>query len=576
MTVSPGHLKLAMYRLQVIPFVLALCTSVSDACLAAGSTPQYASSGMVVCQSRYASAAGAEVLQEGGNAIDAAVTTAFVLAVTHPSAGNIGGGGFLVYRPSVGAPTTFDFRETAPAASHPQMWIDADGKYDRQRHHFSHQAVGVPGTVAGLHLAWSKHGKRPWKQLLLPAIRLASDGFPISHGLALDLERVIPRFKKYPASLAQFSKNGKPYEAGDLLVQKDLAATLQRIADNGPDGFYKGRTAELIAAEMAANNGLLTLEDLAAYTAIEREPVVGKYRGYNIISMPPPSSGGVTLIQMLNILEGYDLRKSGFGSAETLHVMAEAMRRAYRNRALYLGDPDFNPEMPIKKMLSKDYAMELRRTITPKSASKSDVNGFDWPHESKETTHLSVVDKDRNAVSLTYTLENSYGSAIVVTGGGFLLNNEMGDFNPVPGLTSPTGLIGTKPNLTEPGKRMLSSMSPTIIVKDGQLFLVTGSPGGRTIINTVLQTILNTIDHQMDAQFAVNAGRIHHQWFPDRIQYESQRFSSDTLGILTEYGHPLSEIDRQGSAQIILRDVETNLLQGGFDLRRPDAAAVGY
>lgn len=564
------------FRCRTLNFFALLVFLSSQHILEAGSTPQYASHGMVVCQSEYASRAGVEVLKEGGSAIDAAVSTAFVMAVTHPSAGNIGGGGFLVYRPQSGEPTTFDFREKAPAAAHPEMWLDEKGNYDRQRHHYSHQAVGVPGTVAGLHLAWSKHGKLSWERLVQPAIDLAEKGFPLSHGLANDLQRVMPRFRRYPASLAQFSKAGKPYRAGELLIQSDLAATLKRIAKHGPDGFYKGETAKLIAEEMAANDGLITESDLAAYQAIERKPVVGSYRGYEIICMPPPSSGGVTILQMLNILEGYDISESGFGSAKTLHLMSEAMRRAYRNRALYLGDPDFNPEMPIEKLTSKDSAVELRGTITEKKASRSTTDGFDLPYESTETTHLSVVDKDRNAVSLTYTLENSYGSAIVVSGGGFLLNNEMGDFNPKPGLTTEGGLIGSKSNLAEPGKRMLSSMSPTIVTKDGELFLVTGSPGGRTIINTVLQTILNTIDHQMDAQFAVNSGRIHHQWFPDRIQYESQRFSPDTLDLLKEYGHELRKTDRQGSAHIILYDSKKNVLQGGVDLRRPDAAAVGY
>ncbi|WP_197441665.1 gamma-glutamyltransferase [Thalassoglobus polymorphus] len=558
-----------------LPLILGLLLSLSAPSYA-GSTPQYATQAMVVSQTQASSDAGAAVLKEGGNAIDAAVTTAFVLAVTHPSAGNIGGGGFLVYRPNSGAPTTFDFREKAPAAAHAKMWLDENGEYDSTKHHYSHLAVGVPGTVAGLHMAWKEYGSLPWERLVQPAIDLARNGFPVSHGLAYDLESRIERFRPYPASMAQFTKNGKPYQPGDLLKQEDLAKTLERIAKEGPDGFYRGKTAELLAAEMANNGGIMTKDDLANYEPVQRAPIVGTYRGHDIISMPPPSSGGITLVQMLNILEGFDLEESQFGSAKTIHLMTEAMRRAYRNRALHLGDPEANPEMPIATLTSKGFALELRQQIDLEKATKSSLTGFEWPHESTETTHFSIVDQDRNAVSLTYTLENSYGSGIVVTGGGFLLNNEMGDFNPSPGLTTETGLIGTKPNLTEPGKRMLSSMTPTIVAKDGELFMVTGSPGGRTIINTVLQTIVNVVDHKMDAQTAVDSGRFHHQWFPDRIQFEEQRFSPDTLSILKEQGHKLKSSDRQGSAHIIVVDPKRNILTGGVDRRRPDTGAAGF
>lgn len=569
-----------LHPLSFTPFkfgvsVLAVCLAFSSA-YSIGGTPHYAAHGMVVSQSTYASIAGAEVLKEGGNAIDAAVTTAFVLAVTHPAAGNIGGGGFLVFRPATGRSVAYDFREKAPSAAHSQMWLNADGMYDAQKHHLSHLAVGVPGTVAGLHLAWKEHGALPWARLLQPAIGLAKDGFEVSYGLARDLERMIPRFQKYPSSMKVFTKNGTAYQPGELFKQPDLAATLQRIALDGPEGFYRGKTADLIAAEMRQNGGILTREDLAAYTAVVREPVIGTYRGHDIISMPPPSSGGVTLIQMLNILEGFNLRESGFGSAETVHLMAEAMRRAYRNRARYLGDPDFNPDLPVARMTSKGYAAELRETIEGDRATPSSLEGFTGPAESDETTHFSVVDTERNAVSLTYTLEYSYGTGIVVTGAGFLLNNEMGDFNPVPGMSTQTGLIGTTPNLTQSGKRMLSSMTPTIVAKDGKLLFVTGSPGGRTIINTVLQTIINVIDHQMNAQEAVDAGRFHHQWFPDRIQYERQKFSPDSLRLLQQRGHQLHPIDRQGSAHVIYVDQDLGLLAGGVDRRLPDAEAAGH
>ncbi len=352
---------------------------------------------------------------------------------------------------------------------------------------------------------------------MTPAVALARDGFELSEALARSLERTLPNFKRYPASLAQFSKNGQPYQPGEIFKQPDLARTLQRIADQGPAGFYAGETAELVEKEMKANGGLITREDLENYQAKQRAPIRGTYRGYEIIGMAPPSSGGISVQMMLNILEGHDLTTSGAGSAQTLHLLAESMRRAFAARAQHLGDPDFVKNMPVDRLISKEYAAELRKTINPNRASKSSPTTFNWTTESQETTHFSIVDAQRNAVSMTYTLEAGYGSKIVVPGGGFLLNNEMGDFNASPGLTTEQGLIGTDANLARPGKRMLSSMSPTIVAKDGKLFMVTGSPGGRTIINTVLMTILNVIDFGMNAQQAVDGPRIHHQWLPDRI-----------------------------------------------------------
>lgn len=551
---------------------LALC----NLALAANG-PHYARQGMVVSQNALASEAGVQALRDGGNAIDAAVATAFALAVTHPTAGNIGGGGFLIHRTADGQALTYDFREKAPAAAHPEMWLDADGNYDDEKHHSSHLAVGVPGTVAGLFAAWEDAGTLPWARLLAPAIALAREGFTVTHGLAKSLNTTgMRRFEPYPASVAQFTNEGAPFVAGDTLVQSELAATLERIAKAGPKGFYEGKTADLLVAEMAANGGIITHDDLKAYEAVRRAPVLGTYRGYEIISMPPPSSGGVTMVQMLNVLEGYDLKASGFGSARTLHLMTETMRRGYANRARYLGDPDFNPEMPLPRLLSKAYADTLRNAIDEGQASVSDPASFEWGFESPETTHFSVVDGDRNAVSVTYTLEYSYGSGIVVPGAGFLLNNEMGDFNGKPGLTDESGLIGTAPNVAEPGKRMLSSMSPTIVAKDGALFMVTGSPGGRTIINTTLQTILNVVDHGMNAQAAVDAGRIHHQWLPDRISYEAQLFSPDTLRLLEAMGHETRAQGRQGVAEVIVVNPETGVLEGGVDGRAPDGGAAGY
>jgi gamma-glutamyltranspeptidase/glutathione hydrolase len=553
-------------------FTAAVLALVACAIVGANSSPLRAKFGMVVSQEETASNVGADVLREGGTAIDAAVATALALAVTHPTAGNIGGGGFIVYRPAAGEPVAYDFREMAPTKAHPTMFMK-DGKYDFDLHHNSHISVGVPGTVAGLHLAWKEQGKLPWRRLVEPAITLARDGFPITEGLARSLSGELDEFKKFPASIAQFSKNGQPYAAGELLKQPDLAKTLERIAADGPAGFYEGETALLIEKEMAANGGLITRADLKNYKAERRTPIKGTYRGYDVISMPPISSGGTALVQMLNILEGYDLAKSGFRSANTIHLITESMRRAYADRARYLGDPAFNPQMPIERLTSKEYAAQLRKTIDPNRAAKSSPTSFEWTTESAETTHFSVVDANRNAVSLTYTLEYGYGSRIVVPGAGFLLNNEMGDFNAGPELTNADGLIGTKPNLAQPGKRMLSSMTPAILAKDGKLFMVTGSPGGRTIINTVLLTILNAVDFGMNAQQAVDAPRFHHQWLPDRITYERNGISADTLSILESRGHSFRETNAQGVAEVIIYNAKEDLLEGGVDRRAPDGGA---
>ncbi len=536
----------------------------------AASSPTSTSKGVVVSQSEIASQVGAKILRDGGNSVDAAVATAFALAVTHPTAGNIGGGGFLVFRAANGEAEAYDFRETAPTKAHMEMFM-RDGKYDPTLHHESYFSVGVPGTVAGLHLAWREHGKLPWKRLVEPSIKLAHDGFVVSHGLSRDLERVSPRLRKYPASLAQFYKNGKPFQPGEVLKQPDLARTLRRIAKDGPRGFYEGETAALIEKEMLAHGGLITREDLKSYTAKKRAPVRGNYRGCEIISMPLPSSGGVALIEMLNVLEGSDFRTNGFGSAATIHLMAETMRRAFADRARFLGDSDFS-EVPVARLTSKEHAAELRKTIRLDRASRSSPASFTWPAEGDQTTHLSVVDKDRNAVALTYTLEYGYGSGIVVPGAGFLLNNEMGDFNA--GITTTSGLIGTKPNIVAPGKRMLSSMAPTIVARDGKLFMVTGSPGGRTIINTVLETIVNVVDFGMNAQEAVDAPRFHHQWLPDEIHFEQNGLSPDTLALLRQRGHKLAPVNLQGVAEVIVFDAKRHVLEAGCDRRVPDGAAI--
>jgi gamma-glutamyltranspeptidase/glutathione hydrolase len=553
--------------------VLVLHVTCSLGFLQAGSTPVRSGTGMVISASDLASQVGARALKDGGSAVDAAVATAFALAVTHPTAGNIGGGGFLLYRAESGQAAAYDFRETAPAAASPTMFMKAR-EYDADLHHLGYLSVGVPGTVAGLHLAWKEHGKLPWKRLVEPAVALARDGFTVSDGLARSLARNLPQMQMYPASVAQFSKNGVPCAAGDLLRQPVLATTLQRIANQGAAGFYEGPAAEAFEREMRAHGGLITREDLKQYTAVRREPLQGSYRGYDIIAMPPPTSGGVAIIEILNILQGYDLAQMGAGSSSTTHLLAESMRRAFADRAAHLGDPDFNRDMPVQRLLSKPYAAELRKGISLNRASKSSPTMFEWPLESDETTHLSVVDAERNAVSMTYTIEQVYGSKIVLPGGGFLLNNEMGHFNAGPGLTTSDGLIGTTANLAQPRKRMLSSMSPTIVTKGGRLFMVTGSPGGRTIINTVLQTILNVIDFGMNAQEAVDAGRIHHQWLPDRITYERFSLSPDTLAALRAKGHELTQGGNQGVAEVIGYNQAENVLEGGVDRRQPDGGAA--
>jgi gamma-glutamyltranspeptidase/glutathione hydrolase len=566
-----------MTRARILGIVRILITIVACALsvsTGASSVPVRAQKGMVASQSQIASRIGGDVIKDGGTAVDAVVATAFALAVTHPTGGNIGGGGFIVVRPASGEPVTYDFREKAPAKASPTMWLE-DGKYSAELHHNSYLAVGVPGTVAGLHLAWKEQGKLPWKRLVEPAVSLARDGFTVSDNLARSLKAVQRTMQKYPASVAAFTKNGVPHEAGETLKQPDLARTLERIATQGPPGFYEGETAALVEKEMAAHGGLITRADLKSYSAVRRAAVKGTYRGYDLISMPPPSSGGVGLVEMLNILEGYDLKAMGFMSAAQIHVMTEAMKRGYADRARFLGDPDFNTSMPLTHLMSKGYAADLRKTINPEQASKPSPTTFEWSHESDETTHISVVDANRNAVSMTYTLEQAYGVKIVVPGAGFLLNNEMGDFNAAPEMTTAEGLIGTKPNFAEPGKRMLSSMTPTILVKDGKLFMVTGSPGSRTIINTVLETIVDAVDFGMNAQEAVDAPRFHHQWLPDVINYEKFGFSPDTLKELEHRGQTLREGGAQGAAQVIIYDAKEDVLEGGSDRRAADGAAIG-
>lgn len=540
-------------------------------------SPVMAPHGMAVAGEPLAAQAGREVLRKGGNAVDAAVTMGFIMAVTLPQAGNIGGGGFmLLYSAKTGRVTAIDYRERAPAAASRGMFLTEQGTVDTEKSRFSHLSAGVPGTVAGLGLALERYGTLSLREALAPAIKLADRGFKVGVPLSTAIRDHSQRLKTWPSTRKIFFKpDGSAYEPGDLLVQKDLAESLSAIARNGVMAFYGGRTARLIVREMKDHGGVITEGDLERYRPVIRKPVEGTYRGYALYSMPPPSSGGVHVIQILNILEGYDLRSSGPNSAETIHLMAEAMKRAYADRSRYLGDPDFTAA-PVRGLTSKAYAADLRKQIKPFTATPAEKvsPGTPFTYESEETTHFSVVDKEGNAVSNTYTINFSFGSGIVVEGAGFLLNNEMDDFSAGPGAPNAYGLIGGAANAIAPDKRMLSSMAPTILLKDGRLFMVTGSPGGAGIITTTLQVIVNVIDHGMNLQEAVNAPRIHHQWRPDVIRVE-EGISPDTLKILRKMGYQVTVSDTMGAASSILIHGGSGALSGASDPRR-DGMAAGY
>lgn len=545
----------------------------------AGRIPVAADSGMVVSSHYLASQVGMEVLRNGGNSVDAAIATAFALAVTLPSAGNIGGGGFLVYHGADGHVTSFNFREKAPLAATATMFLGPDGKIKDNSNHEGPLSVGVPGTVAGLWLAHQRLGSAEWSTLLEPAVQLAAEGFPSTRAMQGFLGHLAQTSSPlYSATRQAFLKNGTDvFEPGEIWQQPDLAASLARIRDHGHDGFYDGETARLLSEFMARHGGLITMEDLALYEAEEQALIHGTFGEYDIYSMSPPSSGGVALVTMLNILEPYDLSALGHNSAQYLHLVTEAMRRAFADRAEHLGDPNFNPDMPIERLISKTHADKLRRSINEAQASKSDPEQLSQLYflaESEETTHLSVVDAAGNAVSLTYTLEHSYGSQIVADGTGFLLNNEMGDFNPIPGHTDTNGYIGTPPNLAAPQKRMLSSMTPTIVARDGKPFLVVGTPGGRTIINTVLQIILNVLSFDMNIAQAVESPRIHHQWLPDITSFESLGISPDTKRLYEAKGHAVRYRSSQGSAHCIM--IKGDTFYGAADSRSYDGRAIGF
>jgi len=540
-------------------------------------SPTVAKQAMVVTSDKIASEIGLQVLQQGGNAVDAAVTIGFTLAVTLPRAGNIGGGGFmLIHDAKTGNVVAVDYREKAPRNAHKDMYLDKAGNPDNQLSRFSHLAVGVPGTVAGLALALEKYGSLSLAQALQPAIKLAEKGFPMHHVLRDSLLRGEKRLKKSAeTSRLFFKEDGSAYALGEQFVQPELASTLKQIAEQGVSAFYEGEIAKKIAADMAANNGLITLEDLKAYRPAIRQPIHGTYRGYDVYSMSPPSSGGVHIVQILNILEQFSIKEFGHNSQASLHVMAEAMKRAYADRSEYLGDTDF-VNVPLKGLTSKAYAKSLATQIPLDKAtpSKSIAPANPVPYESNETTHFSVIDKAGNAVANTYTLNFSFGSGLTAKGTGFLLNNEMDDFSAKAGVPNAYGLIGNAANAIAPEKRMLSSMSPTIVMHNQKPFLVTGSPGGSRIITTTLQVIMNVIDHGMNIQEAVNAPRVHHQWLPDEIRIE-KGISIDTQRLLTEMGHTMVEKNPMGSAASILIDAATHTYYGAADPRR-QGFAVGY
>ncbi len=538
--------------------------------------PVFAEHGMVASQEALASRIGVEVLERGGNAVDAAVAIGFALAVTLPRAGNLGGGGFmLVHQAESGETVAIDYREMAPAAASRDMFLDAAGDVDTAKSWYSRAAAGVPGTVAGLALALERYGTLSLAEALAPAIRLADEGIVVTRDLSDSLAERQERLFGVPATAAIFfHDDGRPVQPGERLVQSDLAWSLKQIAEHGPDAFYRGAIAERIAADMAANGGPLTRADLAAYRVAVRAPVHGTYRGYDVYSMPPPSSGGVHLVEILNILEGYPLGELGHNGAKTIHLMAEAMKLAYADRSQHLGDPDFW-HVPVAGLTSKAYAEALRATIDPERARPAGEirPGDPAPYESPETTHFSVIDRWGNAVSNTYTINFGYGSGIVAAGTGILLNNEMDDFSSKPGVPNAYGLIGGAANAIQPGKRPLSSMTPTIVLKDGRAFLATGSPGGSRIITTTLQILLNVIDHGMNIAAATYAPRVHHQWLPDELRVE-RGLSPDTLAALAAMGHTVVEGDAMGSTQSVLRTADG--LFGAADPRRPGALAIGY
>ncbi|BCN40032.1 gamma-glutamyltransferase [Alicycliphilus denitrificans] len=537
--------------------------------------PVAARNGMVASEQEMASRIGLNILKAGGNAVDAAVAMGFALAVALPNAGNVGGGGFMmVHDARTGRSVALDFREVAPSRATRDMYLDAQGKVIDGKSLYTHYAVGVPGTVAGMEHALKKWGTLPLSKVVAPAVALADKGFPVSETLAKILQQEQKNMGRWPATQAIFWKNGQPLRQGDTLVQKDLAQSLRLIGEQGAKAFYEGAIAQKITAEMAPHAGAITLADLKNYKVVEREPVRGSYRGYQIVTMPPPSSGGAHLIQILNMMERWPMNQWGANSANSVHHMAESMKLAYADRSEYLGDPDF-VKVPLKGLTSKRYADQLAAGINPTQArtAKDIKPGKPQPYESDQTTHFSVVDKAGNAVAVTYTLNTNFGSGIVAKGTGILLNNEMDDFSAKPGVANAYGLVGGDANAVAAGKRPLSSMTPTIVLKDGKPWLVTGSPGGARIITTVLQQVVNAIDFGMNPAEAAATPRFHHQWTPDELRIE-KGFSNDTLALLRQWGHNVALKPSMGRTQTI--QIRDGVLYGASDPRNPDGQTLGY
>ncbi|HHX4790550.1 TPA: gamma-glutamyltransferase [Yersinia enterocolitica] len=576
--------------------VLALLVSGT---LHAASTPAVeAKNGMVVTSQHLASQVGTDILKMGGNAVDAAVAVGYAQAVVNPCCGNIGGGGFMTIHLADGTDTFINFRETAPAAASADMYLDKEGKVTKDASLYGYLAAGVPGTVLGMDSAQKKYGKLTRQQVMAPAIKLAREGFVLTRADTDILDTTVKRFRQDPESARIFlRKNGEALQPGDRLIQTDLADTLTAISEKGPDAFYQGKIPQAVEAAAKKGGGILTAADFANYKITETAPITCSYRGYKFVSSPPPSSGGVTLCETLNVLEGYDLKSMGFNSAAYIHTLTEAMRHAYMDRNTFLGDPEF-VKNPIDRLLSKSYAADIRKQIVANKATPSvEVQPGMQPHEKPETTHYSIVDHDGNAVSTTYTVNGRFGAVVIAPGTGFFLNDEMDDFTVKVGEQNLYGLVQGATNSIAPGKRPLSSMSPTLVTKDGKTFMVLGSPGGSRIITITLQTALNVIDHGMAPQEAVDAPRIHHQWLPDEVYYEQRGVSADSLNLLKTMGYKMVEQNSWGAAELILvglagvegvspansgndsavsGKVREGYLYGANDVRRPAGAAIGY
>lgn len=571
---------------------------VSSSLYAASNPAVEAKNGMVVTSQHLASQVGVDILKLGGNAIDAAVAVGYAQAVVNPCCGNIGGGGFMTVHLADGTDTFINFRETAPAAASANMYLDAEGNVKKGASLYGYLAAGVPGTVLGMETARQKYGKLSREQVMGPAIKLAREGFVLTRADTDILDTTVARFKQDPESAKIFLRpDGTALQPGDRLVQSDLANTLEAIAKDGPDAFYKGKIPQAVEAAAKQGGGILTATDFANYKVTETPPITCSYRGYKFVSAPPPSSGGVTLCEILNVVEGYDLKSMGFNSAAAIHTLTEAMRHAYMDRNTYLGDPEFIKN-PIDRLVSKSYAEEIRKKIVADKATPSEnVQPGMEPHEKPETTHYSIVDHDGNAVSTTYTVNGRFGAVVIAPGTGFFLNDEMDDFTVKVGEKNLYGLVQGTANSIAPGKRPLSSMSPTLVTKDNKIFMVLGSPGGSRIITITLQTALNVIDHGMAPQEAVDAPRIHHQWLPDEVYYEQRGVSADTLKLLDGMGYKMVEQTPWGAAELILvglpgaagvspansgndsavsGKVREGYLYGANDVRRPAGSAVGY